>query len=179
MGNELNRNLRLHNPARETIDNQPVSRPSEEQAVALLYSDPQQFVLSWQNTITIIVRKFCKSGMFQPDELDDVCQFINHRLLDSVIGRMQDQYDGSTRIITYFSRIVQNLCYEYRRKNRQPQKVELREDHLTNDPDHSSLLIENEIRRLNNILKMYYKTRPRLELLLKLYARRPAPGRFP
>lgn len=148
-------------------------RPSNETAVRLLQNDPQQFVLAWQKTIRIIVLKYQTSGLFSPAEVDDVCQFVNQRLLESIIDRMQQQFDGSVRMVTYFSRIVQNLCLEYRRKNRKMNRIEIQEEHLTVDPDHSKLLIADEISRLKMILRLFDRRRPKLILLLKLYVRKP------
>jgi len=91
----------------------------------LLRNDPGGFLLAYQDIIHIIVRKYIASGMFAPDEHDDVVQTVNETLLRT-LPRIKSQYNGSTLVKTYVSAIIRNICLKIREaKRREPRSVPL------------------------------------------------------
>jgi len=139
--------------------------------VNLLYNNPNEMLKNYQNIIQIIVQKFVGKRLFNAFEKEDVSQFINEKMLTEKIKKIQAQYDNSTYLRTYFSRIVQNLCYEYRRKFKQQPTIELDENEFSSSPDFNELVIRDEFKRLAAILKLFKNSRNKLVLCLKLISR--------
>lgn len=149
---------------------------NNENDISLLYEKPTDLIKKYQKTIEIIVKKSIKKGLFRAEDIDEIIQTINEKLLVERIKRMQFQYNHASSFATYFSKVVQNLCLEIYRKNKQfknntendadDQPVSDEEwDYLTN------LFIQDELKRLESIFKLYCKSRPKVELCLKLIFR--------
>ncbi len=153
-------------------------KSKNEADVDLLYNSPNALVEKYQSTISIIVQKFVSSGFFRTDEKEDVIQFINLRLLESRIRNMQAQYNHTCFVSTYFSKIVYNLCLEHKRGRKRAEGAaeSLEERHYDGMSEkeevvYSELVIQAEFKRLETILKLFGKTRHKVELILKLVAR--------
>ncbi len=145
--------------------------PDEENTrdLELLRNDPQGLILHYQPMISIIVRIYVGSGMFLPEEIDDVRQTVNEHLLRK-IPQIQRQYNGTAFVRTYVSAIVRNICRKVRRaKRRIPVHVPL-EDPPDTDNQSNKYSIEYARRLLQTILKLYnHRNRlPKVLLCLKL-----------
>ncbi len=145
---------------------------NNDRDIELLYNEPYELVSSHQNTIRIIVNRFIRSGLFRPAELEEIVQYVNEKLLADKLPKMQQQYDRTYFVVTYLSRIVNNLCLEYARRNKTVPVGTVPLDHADPpvDPGTSaddSLLIRDECRNLEVILKMYGGNRARTLLYLK------------
>jgi len=151
----------------------------DESDIYLLYHKPHTLVEKHQETIEIIVNKYIRSGLFSIHERDDIIQTINVQLLDTKIQKVQQHFDNSTKVVTYLSRVIQNLCLEIHRKNsRRPTIDENQElDSLeseTSDREYlSEMFIRSELHRLHATFLLYHTKQAKLELCLKLYYRLP------
>ncbi len=139
----------------------------------LLYSAPAEFLENNQAVIECIVLKFVGSGLFKEDEKDDVIQYINERLLSGVLEKMQEQYNSSFYLKTYFSKIVCNLCLQYSKtliKRKDAEKnVDFSQIQIPTGETISKNIVYQEIyEHLHTVLPLYGKRRPRLELLFKI-----------
>lgn len=141
--------------------------------IHLLYNDPNKLIEDFQPIIRIIVGKFVRSGYFKSHETDDIIQSINVKLLDTKIKKMQAQYNYSCYLSTYFSKVVYNLCLELKRKMKRVTSLNLDEIEIgTYDSQiEGRVYIEEELKKLSTILKLYHKSQARLELCLKLIFR--------
>ncbi len=148
------------------------SRNDED--VQLLYHDPRALLLRYQTTINIIVQKFVASGFFAPDDKADIVQTINELLLRGKLRNMQAQYNYSAYVVTYFSKVVYNLCLELRRKAKRETLIdrskELHEVQAAYADERGlhRAVITQEVRRLKTILQLFGHARAKLELCLGL-----------
>jgi len=154
-------------------------RDIDESDIFLLYHKPHTLVEKHQETIEIIVNKFIRSGLFSIHERDDVIQTINVQLLDNKIQKVQQHFDKSTKVVTYLSRVIQNLCLEIHRKKSRGITIDENQDldALQSDSSEreylSDMVIRSELHRLHATLVLYHTKQPKLELCLKLYYRLP------
>ena len=123
------------------------------------------------------MQRFVASGYFHTGEKDDIVQSINERLLASRIRSMQARYNHSAYVSTYFAKIVYNLCLEMGRKRKRERALDRSQDvseleiGYEDESGIVQLLIQSEIRRFETLLKLYGRTRCKLELCLKLFFR--------
>jgi len=141
--------------------------------IHLLFNDPGGFVEAHQKTIQYVVNKFVLSGFFTYHDRDEVVQYVNEKLLTGKIEKMQKLYNRNYYVVTYLSKIIHNLCLEYSRKfrsrSRENTEIDISTLDITENADaNSNIIIEEESRRLDAILSMYNKSRPRVELFLKI-----------
>ncbi len=141
--------------------------------IHLLFNDPRRFVETHQKTIQYVVNKFVLTGFFTYHDRDEVVQYVNEKLLTGKIEKMRKQYNRNYYVATYLSKIIHNLCLEYSRKNRSRNRestgIDISSLDVTENADaESNIIIEEESRRLDAILSMYNKSRPRIELFLKI-----------
>lgn len=139
----------------------------------LLYNNSNDLLIHYQFVIQIIVSKFIKRGFIHISEKDDFIQVINENLLIK-IPKIQQQYDGSTLLKTYISVIVRNICLEEIRKQAKDQTSEIDDcdNKIIADERSDYLVIVNqEINRLNVILRLFYDKRWKLEFCLKVIYR--------
>ncbi len=143
----------------------------------LLQEDPDGLIVRYQPSIEIIVIDFIRRGLFDWQDKSEVMQMVNERLIGEKIPKMQQQYDGSAFVITYFSQIVRNLCLEIHRKQSRKAKPQVQQDLeevVIPDPGVNVLekiAIEQERERLAAILRMYARSKAKLVLCLKLFSR--------
>ncbi len=142
--------------------------------VDLLHADPASLVAHYQPTVGIIVQQFIRRGFFEGHEKMDIVQAVNTQLLEKKMGKMQKQFNGSVFLLTYFSKIVQNICVEMtRRRKKQPVFVE--PEILLNVEEKQSnafekMAIQDELLRLEGLL-IGWRKRIKTEFCLKLFAR--------
>lgn len=144
--------------------------------IELLKNNPQKLLGKYQNIIEITVSKFIQRGFFKRDEKMDMVQSINQQMLESKLERIQQHYNGSTYLTTYFSKVVYNACLEIARSNKR-KPIILDDSVLSYQADKSAmteknLMIEEEINRLEGLLKGIRKKKEKINFCLKLYARK-------
>ena len=151
-----------------------VSKDQNTQETEWLYQSPDKLLVHYQFIVEATVARFISRGFFQPEEKMEVVQEVNMELLEKKMARMQEQYNGSVYLRTYFSKIVYNSCLELARsRKRQPHILSFEGLLEKSAPQRSALeelAIRDELKRLEALLKghrQYYK----LRLCFKLWTR--------
>lgn len=144
----------------------------------LLMDNPHKFVEANQSFIKGMVQYFHAKGFIREQEEDDLVQSINEKLLTDRIQKMQHQYNASVELHIYFSKVVYNLCRELLRRRQKEKNIRYDSDYVErsispNNDTLTGLIIEEELRRLNNIFRLYFKERIKLMLILKILSRIP------
>ena len=146
---------------------QPQKVPSD---VDLLYNNPKQLIVNYQPLIQKIVLQFKNKGFLTLHETEDLIQSINEELLISKIKVIQKQYNGTSYLATYFSKIVYNLCLERLRIHRRRKDfidLQKREIVPSNPVDQTNdLIIDEEVKRLSIIMRLNFTNRMKLEICL-------------
>jgi len=150
-------------------------KASNQQEIKWLNENANKLLTHYQFIIEASVAKFISRGFFQPQEKSELVQQINLDLLEKKIKKIQEQYNGSVFLRTYFSKVVYNLCLEIARsKKRQPKILDLDDLYNTATPSISALdqlAINDELLRLEGILKGLYPRKEKKILSLKLLLR--------
>ncbi len=140
-----------------------------QQDIELLKNNPYQFILNHQKLIESIIHLFIRSGRFAFEELNDIKQQVNEELLGK-IHKIRDQFHGKSLLTTYLTVIVRNICIEILRKKNKLYCVSLNESiiHYAGDDAINTLVIEEEIDRLQKTIQLYYRQEWKLLLCLKI-----------
>ena len=151
-----------------------MSKDQNTLEIEWLQQEPDKLLAHYQFIIEATVARFISRGFFRPEEKMEVVQEVNVELLEKKMARMQEQYNGSVYLRTYFSKIVYNSCLEMaRRQKREPQifsAESLMEEAASQRTAIEELAIRDELNRLEALLKghrQYYK----LRLCFKLWVR--------
>jgi hypothetical protein len=146
----------------------------------LLENHPQTIVLIYQKYIG----KFITYKHLNPDEREDIFQEVITRLIADKIYKVQKKYDFNFKEISSFTSYlmvtVRNIYIDIiRERNIRPLTTKGVEE-IDDVPDKygdkkmiNSLMLKEELVKLQTILIMYYKSRAKLELCLKLKYRIP------
>lgn len=146
----------------------------------LLENHPQSIVLIYQEYI----KKFITYKHPYPDEREDIFQEVITRLIADKIYKIQKQYDFNFKKISSFTSYlmvtVRNIYIDImRERNIRPLTAKGVEE-IDDVPDRygdkkmiNRLMLKEELVKLQTILIMYYKSRAKLELCLKLKYRIP------
>ncbi len=152
-----------------------MSTSRNQYEIELLQNDPTALVTHYQSIIEIVVNKFITRGFFSSDDRMDVIQTVNEQLLEKKMSRIQEHFNGSVYLSTYFSKVVYNICLEIsRRKQRQPKTVSdevLRTVAQREWSPEQKLAIRDELLRLEAVLKGIRRRPTRTKISLKLFAR--------
>lgn len=152
---------------------------NNEKEIKLLSDDPGQLLTLYQDLISIIVHRYRRLGYVPLRDTQDLIQEINRRLLER-LPRIQQQYNGKSRLRTYFSVIVRNICLEEIRKK--PILEEPREPNYNKHENFElpvdSFLIKQEYERLEKAIKLLFKDRTRFTLMLRYFLELNLPGSF-
>ncbi|MHC1706303.1 MAG: hypothetical protein AB9842_02145 [Bacteroidales bacterium] len=147
-----------------------------QQEICLLHQNPGELIVKYQPIVLVVVQVFMKSGYFRGEGKEEIVQQINEKLLER-IEKIRQQYNGFAQLRTYFSAVVRNLCLEIIRKGRIRDVIRLVEEYdhnLSYSPDQlNRMIIDQELKRLDIILSMFYSLRPKLILCLKAIQRIP------
>ncbi len=159
---------------------QKTTHPNDEH-FRLLMENPHKFIEVNQRLIKGMARFFQLKGYIREQEVDDLVQSINEKLLTDRIQKMQLQYNSSVKLHVYFSKIVYNLCRELLRAKRKEENIRPDTDFVeqaakTNPAVLTNLIIDDELKRLNIILRTYFKDRAKLGINLKILCRIPLEG---
>lgn len=138
--------------------------------IELLKSDPRKLLLKYQQIIWTIVRGYFSKGMVQFREQEDLVQEINKKLLERM-PRIQAQYNYTSKLRTYFSVIIRNICLEEYRKismvSESDSLIYMKTEASESPVD--LFLFNQEYERLQRILVFFHKEQARLNLLLKVF----------
>jgi hypothetical protein len=92
---------------------------------------------------------------------------------------MQRHYDSSYYVVSYLAKIVQNICIDISRDKLKGSGV-VASVEIAEAPDSENetaildtITIREEVRRLDVILRTFYRHRRKIELFLKIYCRIP------
>ena len=146
--------------------------------IELLNTNPGEIVVKYQDLVSTVIQfKLINAGFYPTGEKDELIQEASIRLL----GRMdaiKKQYKEISMLKTFVSVVIKNICYGIlREKKRQPIHMPL-EDNMNNIPpgkDNSifNLVLEDDFKKFEAILKMYYRKRPKIEISVQLIYRIP------
>ncbi|HEX2922307.1 MAG TPA: hypothetical protein VHO50_14185 [Bacteroidales bacterium] len=149
-------------------------KDQEQKYIDLLNSEPNQFILSIQGLIEVVVQKFVKTGRIRLEEKNDLKQQVNEYLLKKM-PRIQNQYQRRSSLKTYLSVIITNICNDIIKHENKITIVSL-EDSMIQGYDNQALenlIFKEEIKKLKNTINLHPKNKPRLLLLLKIKFRMP------
>ena len=180
----------LRESYQHTTDKEPIETMARDILVFrnLLDSSPQTVVLLYRTYI----KKFIKYKHNNADEWEDIFQEVITRLIAGKIQRIREKFDFSYQyrdfsqksfFTSYLMVSVRNIYMDILRERRvrpltsgeiQPmdESIDIYEDEHMLD----RLVIDEEFHKLETVLSLYYKSRPRLELCLKLKCRVPLTG---
>lgn len=83
--------------------------------IELLRKDPGKLLLEYQEMIRAIVRLQMSKGLLGFSDQDDLVQEVNQKLLERM-PKIQSQFNGGSKLRTYFSVIIRNICLEVFRR---------------------------------------------------------------
>jgi len=146
----------------------------------LLNEHPQTVVLIYRRCIEKFI--YYKHGKM--DEREDILQEVITRLMEDKIYKVRERYDFNLKkfstFTSYLMVTVRNIYIDIiRERNIRPltsgdlQPIDNLFTGEKNEDMMNRLLIEEELLKLQTIMKLYYKSRPKLELCLKLKYRIP------
>lgn len=141
----------------------------------LLKEDPYTVVMMHRS----LIEKFVSLRHLAYEEWEDIIQEIFIRLLSDKIYKIQKQYDfeyeGRSSFTSYFMVTVRNIYMDMvKSPNSRSQSVDLGKDiseikFAIMQLDFTDIIVlRAEIKKLQAILALYHKIRPKLELVLKL-----------
>jgi DNA-directed RNA polymerase specialized sigma24 family protein len=91
-----------------------MSRPPDPD-FELLLKDPNALLLKYQGLIQTIVYFYVDQGMFSLNQKEDIVQSVNLEVLKR-IPSIQQHFNGSALLKTYFSAIARNICLHMGKK---------------------------------------------------------------
>lgn len=137
--------------------------------IKLLKTDPEKLLLAYQGVIWTIVRTQVVKGMLRLSDQEDLVQEINKKLLER-LPRIREQYKHSSKLKTYFSVIIRNICLEEFRKPAivsEPEVAPYGANEQAVDPV-DTLLISQEYERLRRVFVVMGHEGQKLNILLKV-----------
>lgn len=139
----------------------------------LLQKDPPKLVEELQFLIISVVNKFVKSKAFTFENKEDIIQAINEQLLTDKIYKIQKHYNSTTKLTTYFTSTVINLCYDIIKMNSKRIDIDYFDENINNYTEncpnqHIILVLKEEVKKLEKILLLFGKKRIKLLLFLKV-----------
>lgn len=146
----------------------------DKQLKELLLNNPDAFLLEMQQVISAIVTRFVQKKYLDYGSRDEVISHINEALLGGKLETMQKQFNGNSLVTTYFTRIVTNICIRYgqkeqlRKQRNAPADAGFAVLRSAENP-HNTLVLQQELKRFERLLRMYGNKSGRLALMLKIY----------
>ncbi len=150
-----------------------MSDAENDKDLRLLNEDPNGLVLRHQKTIQIVAKQLIARGFFPADDLEDIVQSVTVALLEKM-PVLRRQHTGQALFRTYISVVIRNECLRLRRGRIlvPPGSLSLVEETPSSDPapdlQHA---LRHDVDRLDLILRMFHRQRPRVIVSLKLYSR--------
>ena len=137
--------------------------------------DDFQTLKSFEKWITFISANYIKRNKIHPYDLSDLQQHIKFRILEQ-LPSIRKNYRGNSKLRTYISAIILNICREFRRKNCEKSistKIEINDSLLLNQIEYeyieNKIDIEYEIKALNMVIQTYGDKSSKVKIALKLY----------
>lgn len=137
--------------------------------IKLLQKTPEKLLLRYQEMIRTIVRIQSSKGLIKHGDIDDFVQEINKKLLERM-KRIQNQYNHSSQLRTYFSKIILNICLEEMRKGSQvmePQPEHYGKSEIADEPV-DNFLFKQEYERFERVILLLDHKGRKILLLLKM-----------
>ena len=144
----------------------------------LLQNDFNRLLLNKQAKIWYILTIGIRKGFFGKQELEDAIQEINTILLEKS-DHFQRNYNGISTVDAYLQVVIFNECRRYSNNYHNTHDRNTNFDENKNAiPDRGNnpeeeLIIMDEIKRLDAIMKLYPRQHFHIELFLKLLCRFP------
>lgn len=139
-----------------------------DREIWLLKNDPGELLISLQDLITIIVRKYSRLGYLPNRDAEDLIQEVNRSLLER-LPKIQLQYNGKSKLRTYFSVIIRNICLEEIRKKPGLEEPQAPDYHKLDQAElpMDIFLIRQEYERFEKVLRLLFKDRARFVVMLR------------
>ena len=137
--------------------------------IKLLKKNPEKLLLEYQGMVWAIVRSQMLKGLIKYSEQDDMVQEILKKLLERM-PRIQAQFNNTSQLKTYFSKIIMNICLEdFRKVNilMEPQPEPYNTTDIVTEPV-DTFLFREEFERFRKVILMLDKNGRKLFLLLKI-----------
>jgi len=146
----------------------------------LLNNSPRTVVLIYRQ----LIEKYIKCKHIFPEEKDDILQEVMTRLISDKMSKIQEKYDFNFKktpsFTSYLMVSIRNIYIDILRegKKRMLRTENIQDiDRIKIDQEFKNiinhLLIEEELVKLQVILRLYYKSRPKIEMYLKIKYRIP------
>lgn len=139
----------------------------------------QELLEIFEEWISFISQHYSRKNTIQPYDLIDLEQFVRTRLIEQ-LPKIKTNFKGGSKIRTYMSSIILNLCREFRRKHCGKSILTQTEitdwNHLHHHRSNSAvedMAIEHEIQKLKRIITMFGAKSPKIKLTLKSIYRLP------
>lgn len=141
----------------------------------LLKNNPRSLILIYR----YLISKYIGGKHQKADEKEDLIQEIIFRLMTKKIPKIQKQYDFNFKknpsFTSYFMVVVRNVYIDIvrERKKKVLKTVELSEaDRPLRVREFGSedgqIILEEETTKLHYLFKMYHRSRPKIEIMLKI-----------
>ncbi|OJJ16821.1 hypothetical protein BKI52_33495 [marine bacterium AO1-C] len=149
----------------------------------LLHDKPETLLMQddYQQVIKRVIYKFMKRGFFKGFSVDDLQQDLNIAFLTQKMAYIQKNYKPTDGLlISYFERAVYNKCIDISKLSihQQEHRKEALEGYMiephSSNPETQLMfqeILEEELRKFKDYLRLFTRTKFKLLLLLKLYAR--------
>jgi len=140
----------------------------------LLMKDPGTLVLLYRN----LIRKYIFKRHIIKEEVEEIVQEVITRLLKEKIRAIRKRFNfDNPRLPTftsYFMVTIRNIYIDILRKESRGKNLVESDSEIETIGDTkrtdmiNTLILEEEFKKLNALLKLYHKTAPRLNLTLKI-----------
>ncbi len=149
-----------------------MSSNNEALNISLLRSNKNEFVLHCQPIIGFIVQHYIVIGMFKENNASDIIQTVNEELIRRLTS-VENNFDGSVLMATYINVVIRNICLRiYERERAAIKTIPLAEIFQPSDDDSDrTLMIEEEIQRLELAMKLCGTQRFKILVCMKVYFR--------
>jgi len=139
-----------------------------DREIWLLNNDPAELLGIYQDLIKIIVRKYHRMGYVAGRYTEDLIQEVNRKLFER-IQKIQKQYNGKSKLRTYFSVIIRNICLEEMRKQSKIEEPQSPDYHILDQVELpiDNFLIRQEYERYQKVLKFLFKDRARFIIMFR------------
>lgn len=144
----------------------------------LLHHDFNRLLVNKQAKIWYILTVGIRKGFFGKEELEDAIQEINKKLLEKS-EHYQRNYNGLSTVDAYLQVIIFNECRRYANNHHNTHDMNtILDENKSAIPDRGNnpeeeMIIMDEIKRLDLIMKLYPRQHFQMELFLKLLCRYP------
>lgn len=146
----------------------------------LLNNFPRTIVMIYRQ----LIEKYIRYKHTSPEEKDDILQEVITRLISDKISKIQEKYDFNFKKIpsftSYLMVTIRNIYIDILRegKKRMLRTENIQDiERITIDKNTENIInqlfIEEELVKLDIIMKLYYKSRPKIEMCLKIKYRIP------